>query len=284
MTALREMLATGVTTVARAWVLSRKDGLMLGFTDHDRPLVVEGVRCRASAGMSARALETGSGLAVDNSEAAGVLSDDAISEADLRAGRWDGAEVVVRLVDWSDPSSTEILFRGSLGEVSYGGGAFQVELRGLTDALNAPRGRVYHSRCDAVLGDGRCAVDLDAPGRAAEVVISSASEARVLEVIGAEEAAAGWFVRGRAELLDGAAIGLTDRIKIDVPIPGGRRIELWEPLGAAPAIGDRLRIEAGCDKAMATCRDKFANLLNFRGFPHIPGDDWLMASPARRAG
>ena len=43
--------------------------------------------------------------------------------------------------------------------------------------------------------------------------------------------------------------------------------------------GDRVRIEAGCDKAEDTCRLKFANMVNFRGFPDIPGEDWLMAFP-----
>ena len=282
MSALAERMASGVTTVARAWVLRRGDGLVLGFTDHDRALVVDGVTCVASSGMTARALELGTGLSVDNTEAAGVLSDDAISEADLRAGRWDGAEVTIHLVDWTEPGVGEVLFRGSMGETTVSGGSFTVELRGLADALNAPRGRVYHARCDAVLGDARCGVDMDGPGMAETVRIARVEGARVFDVNGAGDYGADWFARGRAVLLDGAAVDLSDRIKVDEPMGDGRRIELWTPLGAMPAVGDRMRIEAGCDKAMGTCAGKFDNLLNFRGFPHIPGEDWLMAVPSER--
>lgn len=279
---LAERMAGGASTVARAWELRRRDGLVLGFTDHDGDLEVAGVACRASSGLTARALETGTGLSVDNSEAAGVLSDDAVSEADLRAGRWDGAEVVIRLVDWTAPDVSDVLFRGTLGEVSHGAGGFQAELRGLAEALNVPRGRVYHSRCDAVLGDARCRVAMDGPGMAEEVVVLSVEDARVFVVEGAGEYAPDWFARGRGIVLGGAADGLEERVKLDRPVPGGRRVELWAPLGAAPVAGDRMRLEAGCDKAMATCRDKFDNVLNFRGFPHIPGDDWMMAVPSRR--
>lgn len=49
--------------------------------------------------------------------------------------------------------------------------------------------------------------------------------------------------------------------------------------GATVAAGDRFRVVAGCDKSADTCRAKFANFLNFRGFPHLPGDDWVTAYP-----
>jgi hypothetical protein len=81
--ALYAHLATGVTSVCRAWTVRRKDGVMLGFTDHDRDLVVDGVACRADTGLTARALQQTTGLSVDNTEAFGALSAAAITEADL---------------------------------------------------------------------------------------------------------------------------------------------------------------------------------------------------------
>ena len=282
MSALAERMAAGVTTVARAWVLRRSDGVVLGFTDHDRDLVVDGVACRASSGMTARAVESGTGLAVDNSEASGVLSDDAVSEADLRAGRWDGAAVVLYLVDWAAPEAFEVTFRGSLGEIGFGSGAFRAELRGLTEPLNAVRGRVYHARCDAVLGDARCGVDLAKVGRSAEMSVRSVDAGR-FELEGTTAAQDGYFARGAMVLLDGVAEGLVERVRSDVAVEGGRAVSLWGAFAVTPEVGDRVRLEAGCDKTMATCRAKFDNALNFRGFPHIPGDDWLMAVPARRA-
>ncbi len=76
-------------------------------------------------GLAAGALVQGTGLAVDNAEALGVLSSAAISEADLEAGRWDGAEVKVWLVNWAKPGERRVLFAGTLGEVRRGDGAFR---------------------------------------------------------------------------------------------------------------------------------------------------------------
>ncbi len=89
--ALYAHLASGTTMTCRAWVVSRRDGTVLGFTDHDRDLSVAGVTCRANTGMTARALQQTTGLSVDNSEAVGALSDAAVSEGGIRAGRYDGA-------------------------------------------------------------------------------------------------------------------------------------------------------------------------------------------------
>lgn len=161
---LAEHLATGATTVARAWQVTRADGLSLGFTDHDRDLTFEGVEFRANAGLSARALEQVTGLAVDNSEAVGALRDAGLTERDIMAGRYDGASLQIWEVNWADTAQRRVIFRGSLGEITRAGGAFRAELRGLSEPLGQQGGRVYHAACAAVLGDGACKFDLDAPG------------------------------------------------------------------------------------------------------------------------
>ena len=269
------------TSYARAWSVRRADGMVLGFTDHDRDLRFGGVLFRPDHGLEASALIQATGLSVDNAEVSGALSDAAITERDLMAGRWDGAELSMWEVDWNDVSDRRLLFRGALGEVAHGNGAFRAELRGLTDALNAPQGRVYHPRCSARLGDGACKVDLSAPGLSVERVIETIEDGRILRFAGFGGFDANWFEHGRLVVLDGAAEGLAGKVKNDSATPeGGRVIELWARLNLAPGPGDRVRIEAGCDKAAATCRLKFANFLNFRGFPHLPSEDWLMAPQA----
>ena len=35
-----------------------------------------------------------------------------------------------------------------------------------------------------------------------------------------------------------------------------------------------------CDQRFETCRDVFANAENFRGFPHLPGNDFILSGPA----
>lgn len=274
-------LATGATGVCRCWRVTRGDGVSLGFTDHDRVLRFEGTEFRPESGLSAAALSQTTGLSVDNSEALGALSDAAITEADIAAGRYDGAQVEAWLVQWQAPENRVLQFRGMLGEVTRAGGGFSAELRGLSERMNVPTGRVYQRACSAVLGDGSCRFDLATPGYVTEAEIISVSGGRVFGLMLPEAFEPRWFERGRCEVLDGAAMGLVGAIKIDRPEGAGRRIELWDRLRAGIAVGDRLRLTAGCDKQFETCRLKFGNLLNFRGFPDLPGDDWLIAHPSR---
>lgn len=277
--ALHGHLQSGATSVCRAWTVERQDGVVLGFTDHDRDLVVDGVTCRADTGMTARALQQTTGLSVDNSEAVGALSDAAVTEADLLAGRFDGAEVRSFLVNWANPEERVEQFRGTFGEIQRAGGAFRAELRGLSEALNQPQGLVYHPGCSAVLGDSRCRFNLATPGYAVERAIETVEDGRVFAFAtfgGFEDR---WFEHGRVEVLSGDAAGLVGVVKIDRIEGAGRRIELWQSIGAPLQDGDMIRIEAGCSKLAEICRGKFANFLNFRGFPHIPGEDWLASYP-----
>ena len=267
------------TTRARFWKVARRDGVITGYTDHDRDLSFEGVVFRAGSGLTAGAVERSTGLSVDNTEAAGALSDAGITEADIAAGRYDGAEVTVWEADWTDPADRRITFRGTFGEVSRAGHAFRVELRGLSEALNRPRGKVFQPLCPAVLGDGACGIDLSLPGHSCEVAVEAASGSD-LSWSAFPAFDESWFAHGRLVVIDGAAAGLDAAIRRDVaPGEGGRRIELWASLGIDPAPGDRLRLEAGCDKRAGTCSAKFANIANFRGFPHVPGEDWLTSYP-----
>jgi uncharacterized phage protein (TIGR02218 family) len=91
-----------------------------------------------------------------------------------------------------------------------------------------------------------------------------------------------WFERGQVTALTGAAAGLLGVVKADRMLVGGREIELWEELRAGLRAGDAVRVVSGCDKRAETCRGKFFNFINFRGFPHIPGEDWQMAYPSRQ--
>lgn len=269
------------TTIARAWMVQRADGMTLGFTDHDAVLAFEGIDFRPDHGMSARALVQATGLSVDNSEAEGALSDDAITEADVLAGRWDGAEVKMWDVDWTDVAHRRLVFAGSLGEIARSSGAFRAELRGLSEPLNAAHGRVFHPRCSARLGDDKCRKTLTGDTFVAEAVIAAIENERILRFSNFSSYEAGWFERGRLTVLDGQAQGLQGAIKNDVALPTGyRELELWQGLGIPPAVGDRVRFVAGCDKRAATCRDKFRNLVNFRGFPHLPSEDWIIAPRA----
>lgn len=272
-------LRSGVTTLCRCWAIARSDGVVHGFTDHDAVLEFDGISFQAATGLTATALAQSTGLSVDNAEALGALSDASISETDITAGRFDGAEVSSWLVNWRDPAQRWLQFRGNIGEIRQGGGAFTAELRGLTDRLNRPVGRVYQTPCAAVLGDARCGVDLDAPEHSVELPVETVDDLRLFSWSALPGFDPAWFERGRLTVLTGAAQGLWGTIKRDEVSGGDRRIALWEPLRGDVLPGDRVRLVVGCDKRFATCGTKFSNGLNFQGFPDIPGEDWMVAVP-----
>lgn len=273
-------LGSGVTTLARAWRVVRRDGQRLGFTDHDQDIVLDGDVFKASSGLAAKALQSTTGLAVDNTEAVGALSDAAIDEGDLIAGRYDGAEVKIWLLNWADPAQNMVEFRGTFGEVSRAGGAFKVDLRGQTEALNAPQGRVYQGGCDAILGGPACKVNLDQPLFRSEFTVLRASDQGDVSLSGAASQASQWFQMGKCTVKTGAAAGLVAMIKTDIKTnASARTISLWQNFASPLGPGDIVQLEVGCDRTAPTCREKFDNMINFQGFPHIPGEDWQISYP-----
>lgn len=265
-------------TLCRCWRLTRADGRVFAFTDHDAGLVFDGAEFSPSDAMTARALEQTTGLSVDNSEAIGALSAAGLTEEDILAGRFDGAAVEIWQVNWSDLSDRRLIFRGTLGEIERAGGAFKAELRGLTEQLNRPVGRLYQKQCAARFGDGACGMNAD--DYAAETVVNRIAGA-VVEVASGT-APAEWYAFGTMRVLDGSASGQVAHVRGDRVVEGARSLTLWDSVRGL-AVGDRVRLVAGCDKRAATCREKFGNMLNFLGFPHLPTEDWLTAYPSEGA-
>lgn len=277
--ALHIHLTSGTTTVCRCWAVILKDGTTYGFTDHDTDLEFDDLVFAADTGLSASALEQSTGLSVDNTEAVGGLSSAAVTEADIQAGRFDGAAVKSWLTNWADPTERVLQFNGTFGEITRAVGGFRAELRGLTEALNQPQGRVYQSSCSAVLGGAGCGVDTTALGYSTEVTVEAVDDGKLFSFSALDGFDERWFESGKVVVLTGAALGLVGVVKNDRLSSDGRTIELWESLRAEIAVGDQIRIEAGCDRRADTCRLKFDNFLNFQGFPHIPGEDWLTSYP-----
>jgi uncharacterized phage protein (TIGR02218 family) len=277
--ALEAHLASGHTTVCHAWVINRRDGVQFAFTDHDVTLRFDGVTFQADSGLGAKAIAQSTGLSVDNTEAIGALSDASIREDEIEQGRFDGADVQAWLVNWADTSQRWLQFRGSIGELRRVDGAFRAELRGLTEALNKPQGRIYQKPCSAVLGDAQCRFDTSQAGYAKTLPVQEQKDAREFtweDFLGFEDS---WFARGRLEVMDGPARGLWGMVKHDRLVGKKRIVELWEPIRGAVGPGTSVRLIAGCDKRLETCRFKFNNLVNFQGFPDLPGEDWVVAVP-----
>ncbi|QHQ37292.1 DUF2163 domain-containing protein [Algicella marina] len=276
---LNAHLASGATTLARCWKITRVDGKVFGFTDHDNDLRFDGLTYLASTGMDAQALEMSTGLSVDNSQAVGALSAIGLTESDIMAGRYDAAEICLWWANWQNVEERMQLFRGTLGEVRQRGQVFEVELRGLAETLNRPIGRAYLKTCDLSLGSAKCGVDLSDPLFAVSLSALEAMDGTLMRVGTLASFQEGWFGHGRILWLTGANAGIEGLIKQDLGSGTARRIEVWQEPPFEVKPGDGFTLIAGCDKRAQTCRKKFNNFLNFRGFPHMPGDDWVTAYP-----
>ena len=268
-------LTAGVTTLCHVWRIARRDGGVFAFTDHDSPLAFDDLVCEPMTGVSAGAVEKSLGLGVDTASITGALNAEAITEADLARGLWEGARVDLYRVDWNDPALRVHLFAGHIGEVRRGVSAFEAELRGLQAALNVPVGRVFSRFCDADLGDTRCGKDIETPTFRGEGIVTEVLGGSALRADGLEAFAEGWFTRGR--LIWDA--GGESEIAAHRFEGGDAVLELLDPPGAVLEVGASFALYAGCDKRFETCRAKFANTLNFRGFPHMPGNDAVQARP-----
>lgn len=274
--------AGSVTTRATCWRVTRQDGAVLGFTDHDRTLRFDGVTFEPRLGFDSSAATLEPDLAAGTAEVAGILSSRTIGEAELAGGLWDGAKVEIFAVDWQDPSVRLLLRRAIVGEVSRAGGVFRAELRALPHLFDQPQGRVFSHLCDADLGDGRCGVDLAQPAFRMTGTVSGggAAELRVDGVAAAD----GWLAGGRLEVIGGASAGHVAEIVSDMPGAGtARDIALLVPLPLPLDPGTAVRLTAGCDKHFSTCGAKFANSAAFQGFPHMPGADFALTYPSRGA-
>jgi uncharacterized phage protein (TIGR02218 family) len=268
-----------VTTLASCWEIVRRDGVAFRFTDHDRDIAVEGAIYRARFGYARTALASDAALSVDNVDVEGLFEDDAITEADMRAGLFDHAAVRIFLVNWADPSMGVLrLRRGWLGEVLLTEtGLFRTELRGLTQALQQQIGQLHSPDCRADLGDARCKVNLPALTQAGQITTVEFRAQFLVAITSGPGRPSGWFDGGVLTWTNGQNAGAATEVRGWDAAAG--RISLYLPPGYAAEVGHTFNVSPGCDKRLATCRDKFGNVLNFRGEPYVPGLDAAMQYP-----
>jgi uncharacterized phage protein (TIGR02218 family) len=268
---MTDFLDRDLTTAALCWRLERRDGVALGFTSHDRDLVIGDLVYRAAPGMLPSEVTLSDGFESDSLDVRGALTSDAIRADDLAAGRWDGAAVRLFMVDWEAPEAGDLhLTRGELGEISVQGAGFEAGLKGPTAALDRPVVEQTSPECRAELGDKRCRIDM-APRTRITRIVSAEDEA--VEVADAADGNA--YAFGRLRWIGGANSGLESAIRAST----GTRLTLREAPPFAPAPDDLVEIREGCDKRIATCADRFANAVNFRGEPYLPGIDLLTRYP-----
>jgi uncharacterized phage protein (TIGR02218 family) len=259
-----------LTSLAFCWLLERRDGAGLALTSHDRPLRVGGVHHDPAPGITPAAIRSELGLEPKSSEVAGSLSSKAISEGDLVAGRWDGAALQLVAVDWQAPETPPAeLLSGNLGQVASRDGGFEAELLGAAAKLERPVCPITSPECRAELGDPRCRVAMS--GRRLRAKVASMAG----HIVTIDQPVDDRFRFGRIRFLDGAANGEWRTILE----ASGQQLSLRSAPAGEVAAGTAVEISEGCDKRLATCSARFGNAANFRGEPHLPGNDLLTRYP-----
>jgi uncharacterized phage protein (TIGR02218 family) len=281
---LQAHLDDGTTTLSWCWRITRGDGLAFGFTDHDRVLSFDGTSFEPESGLTASEVRSGSDLSVDAQEAEGVLTSDRITETDILDGCWDNATVELWRVNWQDPAQRVLLRQGAIGQIRRGRVAFVAEVRSLSHLLGQAVGRTFQAQCDATLGDARCGVDLEGAAFKGNGTVAQVIRSRVMLAEGLAGFAPGWFTHGWLEWADGSNAGRRAEIALHEVSEGFAILTLLEDPVRPLTDGDSFTIRAGCDKRIVTCAAKFANALNFRGFPTIPGQDTILRYATRDGG
>jgi len=342
-------------TLATLWDIIRVDGTTYYYTDHDKDIQFSRRTYKSGIGYDRTSIDDKADLSPDNLDIQGILAAGEITRKDIRAGMFDGAEVWIRIVDWSNPAGGAIIRRrGWLGEVKQNNlGQFDTELRGLSEALSENLSRVYTPGCQADLGS-RLTDNIEAPCqrllvpdlRADATAYELGQEMRIADVddlvfratnagtTGSDpyddsflyavindlivdggvtwKAMEAWkipitvlssptpnrrtfgvsiastrleadprhFDGGLITFLTGQNATFSREIKyidLDSSDNAECRLYLRMPFDINP--GDTGFVFPGCDKSIATCHTKFDNSINYKGFPHVPGDDYLKKYP-----
>lgn len=265
-----EILSKPLCALAFCWRLERRDGVAIGLTSHDRPLIVDGFRYVATPGVVPSAIRHTGDMDSMVMDVESALSVAALSDADLAAGRWDGAAVSLHLTEWDAPGELWLeLANGTLGLVRQGDGAFSAALESGKTIFRSAVVPMTSPGCRASLGDADCRVDM--ASRRMRVTVDAVAGDRVA-IAGLDGAP---FAFGRLRWLGGPRCGLSEAVLAG----SAGELLLAEAVDVAIAPGTRALIEQGCDRRLATCAGRFGNAANFRGEPFLPGNDLLTRYP-----
>lgn len=268
--AMQEILKSEAVRMCWLFRLKRRDGVEMGFTSHDRDIVIDGFRYEASGALMPSTMESASDAAVNNLSADGILSSDLITERDLTAGRYDGATLAIMQCDWSKPQAG-VINHGTMlmDKISYRNGGFKADLLSGKNAIQRVNGKLIDERCAATFGDHECKYNVSALDVLTTVAVGTVDGANIVTA-----AADAPYAYGYMTIVGGEWDGVVREIK---SFKDGTAV-LWTPFPAVPSVGQQIRLRQGCDKTAKRCK-ALANFLNFRGFPTVPGIDAVSKTP-----
>lgn len=271
--ALAAHYASGSTTLAHALRIERKDGQVFAFTSADTDAVIGGVRYLAGPGLGISSLAATAGFAVDNLELTVFPDALVLTRESFIAKLWHGARFELLVYNWADLSmGIDVIKRGMVGETKLGDVAVSVELRSQRQALQQEVGEYTSQTCRNRLGDARCKVNL-APLTSIRAVATTAD--RYTVTLSGAAMPDDFFGEGTLAFLSGANAG----VQLLVRDYEAGVFKLGTPAPFDIAVGDSVRVVAGCRKRLQDCRDRYSNVLNMRAEPHLPGIDALTAYP-----
>ncbi len=274
---LKAHISNETTTLCRCWILKTKQGERLGFTDHDENILLEDVICERDAGVEASSIEERLGLNTDTNEVSGALQSLYITAEDINAGKYDNAEISTYIVNWKRPSEYFLDQVSLVGEITQEDHHYRMELRSFTSQLDQTKGNHFIKRCQANLGDERCKLSLNASNFSALGKVIQVKTNVIVWVSGLSSFDSGWFRGGHLSWTTGEnesqKIEISEHIKLDeIAI-----LHLWQPMPNKINLEDSFLIKVGCNKEFLTCSEKFSNTQNFRGFPHMPGNSFVVS-------
>lgn len=274
---LDSLLINGVHRFATCWKIERTDGVSLHLTNHNTVLVVEGVSYSPVGSPSQTAVETKEGTASNNFAATSYITTAAVSEADLTAGRYRGSTLTEFLVDWKYPWMGKFrLTSNRILETSFTGEVWEMQIEDIKSKLKQRVGRVYSRNCDYIFGDPTtCKFNRAALVQSNTVATVASRRAFAVSVLAA---ASGYFDDGTLSWTSGANSGLACEIKSQV----GTAFEFHVSAPFTIAPGDAFDVLPGCRHTKTDCIAFQGSLVNFGGFPTIPGSDKLIQTPDAR--
>ncbi|GAA6162562.1 hypothetical protein NBRC116590_02660 [Pelagimonas sp. KU-00592-HH] len=240
---------------ARCYILTRSDGQVWGYTEHNRPLIVDGVTCSPVNSIVASSAEQRVGGAIDTIDITTVFDAQHFSRVEVEAGLWDGAELRVILFDWRSREIVREFLTYSLADTSWQGNTLKGTLESAGAVkINVKTGLIGAPNCGHALGDARCGVDRASFQSSMEVTAVNGS---VLSGAVPTPAAGQWQT--------GFAIFGTERAEI--VFVDASNLWLIHPFANPPVVGDTVTLEPGCGKTVLQCKT-FNNFEFFGGHGH----------------
>lgn len=265
----RVWFAQELETVATYWRIMRRDGVTLGFSTHDRDLWFDNVAHLAAPGMMPAAIRRTCGLDDDSAEIHGAISHDAISSFDLQSGRFDGARVIVGVVDW-ETMEHQALYRGEIGTLS------QQEVQGFVAELASSKAELARDpiprtspTCRAEFCGRECALSAARFSHEA-TLLAHDLDSNLIHLTTSLDL--DLLLGGQLRWIDGPYAG----ISMTITGRSGSFLMLDHPLDQTLTAGLRVELREGCDHTLATCSQRFGNAINFRGEPFLPGNDLVV--------